>query len=248
MKRVQKIFGKYQPELPVVPIVTAAAVLVFFMSSYQSVPLREVSILEQDDSLAAYLAELPKLPAPPNDLPAINQPQLSTVELPKKPELMQIAPQLDETVSKPAVPAILDDTISIRIKQDEEVKIKSKTGDKTIFLNNKKVKKPVIENLAPESIKSITVAGDEIFVQTKDYEPKSEISISDDLKGIIEIRSKETNKKPLFILDGEIVAENQIQELKPDDIQSINVLKNESAQALYGEKAKNGVIIIKLKK
>jgi len=32
-----------------------------------------------------------------------------------------------------------------------------------------------------------------------------------------------------------------------DDIQSINVLKDKSATELYGEKGKNGVVIIRLK-
>lgn len=50
----------------------------------------------------------------------------------------------------------------------------------------------------------------------------------------------------LYIVDG-VEIEN-IENINPDDIQSIDVLKNESATILYGEKGKNGVILITTKK
>ncbi|MGE6220006.1 TonB family protein [Nubsella zeaxanthinifaciens] len=52
---------------------------------------------------------------------------------------------------------------------------------------------------------------------------------------------------PLYILDGKPM-ESSIGSLNPDDIESISVLKDAGATALYGEKAKNGVIIITTKK
>jgi len=36
--------------------------------------------------------------------------------------------------------------------------------------------------------------------------------------------------------------------VKPEDIESISVLKDAHATAIYGEKGKNGVIIITMKK
>lgn len=50
---------------------------------------------------------------------------------------------------------------------------------------------------------------------------------------------------PLFIVDGKEI--KTIENIKPDDIESINVLKGESATKIYGEKGKNGVVIITLK-
>ncbi len=47
---------------------------------------------------------------------------------------------------------------------------------------------------------------------------------------------------PLFILDGKEIL--HIENIKPDEIESISVLKDKSATALYGDKAKNGVILI----
>ncbi|TFF38448.1 M56 family metallopeptidase [Mucilaginibacter psychrotolerans] len=52
--------------------------------------------------------------------------------------------------------------------------------------------------------------------------------------------------KPLYMLDGkEVIGLDQI---NPDDIQSISVLKDNSATALYGDKGKNGVVLIVTKK
>ncbi|MDO5981605.1 M56 family peptidase [Flavivirga spongiicola] len=55
-------------------------------------------------------------------------------------------------------------------------------------------------------------------------------------------------EKPLFILDGNEMLESEILNLSPNKIESISVLKNDSAIALYGKKAKNGVVIISTKK
>ena len=51
---------------------------------------------------------------------------------------------------------------------------------------------------------------------------------------------------PLLFVDGEEVP--SIDEIKPKDIESISVLKDNSATAIYGTKGKNGVILITTKK
>ncbi len=60
---------------------------------------------------------------------------------------------------------------------------------------------------------------------------------------------------PLLIVDGvishfndKIAFENKLKDIKPDDIQSIDVLKGEKATAQFGEKGQNGVIIVTMKK
>ena len=52
--------------------------------------------------------------------------------------------------------------------------------------------------------------------------------------------------KPLHIVNGEEF-KGELKELNPDNIESINVLKDEAALNKYGDKGKNGVIEIKLK-
>jgi len=54
---------------------------------------------------------------------------------------------------------------------------------------------------------------------------------------------------PLIVLDGEVLPANfNMSILKPESIEKIEVLKDASATAIYGEKGKNGVIIITSKK
>ena len=60
------------------------------------------------------------------------------------------------------------------------------------------------------------------------------------------VKINPVSEKPLYIVDGMPV--NNIDQINPNDIESISVLKDKSATALYGEKGKNGVILITLKK
>ena len=52
--------------------------------------------------------------------------------------------------------------------------------------------------------------------------------------------------KPLFIVDGKEIEEGK--SIFPDEVQSITILKDESAVLIYGEKARNGVVVITTKK
>lgn len=65
-------------------------------------------------------------------------------------------------------------------------------------------------------------------------------------EGVILITRKKT-ASPLIIIDGE---ENEgiKNNLQPYEIQSVTVLKGEQAVAQYGDKGKNGVIVITRKK
>lgn len=61
-------------------------------------------------------------------------------------------------------------------------------------------------------------------------------------------RSITGNNQPLYVIDGLPVAGGtRINDLNPNDIESMNVLKGPAASALYGLRASNGVIVIKTK-
>jgi TonB-linked SusC/RagA family outer membrane protein len=53
------------------------------------------------------------------------------------------------------------------------------------------------------------------------------------------------NPSPLYVVDGMYMTENP--NLNPDDVESIDVLKDASAAAQYGAQASNGVIVIRTK-
>lgn len=61
-------------------------------------------------------------------------------------------------------------------------------------------------------------------------------------------KAKVTEIKPLLILEGKEIAEEAMKDLNPNEIVSINVIKDKNAIDKYGEKGKNGVIEIFLKK
>ena len=72
------------------------------------------------------------------------------------------------------------------------------------------------------------------------------------IRGIGSLRS---GTQPLYVLDGFLldnsdngIATNPLNFLNPNDIASIDVLKDASATALYGSRASNGVIVITTKK
>lgn len=60
-------------------------------------------------------------------------------------------------------------------------------------------------------------------------------------------RTPNPDNVPMIIIDGVPVLNNEIKNLNPDDIESIHILKDATATAIYGCRASNGVIIITTK-
>ncbi len=78
------------------------------------------------------------------------------------------------------------------------------------------------------------------------------------LRGNTNITSQDARSTPLYVIDGVIMDENDlgvidltstnpISGINPNDIESIDVLKDASASAIYGARAANGVIVITTK-
>src|SRR6185295_9811525 len=61
------------------------------------------------------------------------------------------------------------------------------------------------------------------------------------------VRSLTASNDPLYVVDG-IPITGGIQDFNPQMIESIEVLKDASATAIYGSRAANGVIIVTTKK
>ncbi len=67
--------------------------------------------------------------------------------------------------------------------------------------------------------------------------------------GTLEIRGDNTLKtasNPLLVLDG-VIYQGAMEDINPNDIESIDVLKDASSSAIFGARAANGVIIITTK-
>jgi len=66
---------------------------------------------------------------------------------------------------------------------------------------------------------------------------------------VLRLNGKLNMSKALVIIDGvEAKGINPLENVNPNDIESVSVLKDLSATALYGDKGKNGVILIKTRK
>lgn len=146
---------------------------------------------------------------------------------------------------------------TVIIKEENKTQFYSTTQkDSVIYIiDGDVVKKEALEILEPSKIKSIKVIKD-----------KKSIEKYGDVEGVIKIITKSQNdkeasntainivknstsqnKNALYILNGKEVNKNIVDELKKDNITFISVLKDEKATKKYGEKGKNGVIIIETK-
>ncbi len=93
-----------------------------------------------------------------------------------------------------------------------------------------------LEDIDPKTIESMNVLKDEMA--TKKYGEQGK-------DGVIEITTKE---KPIYVVDGTILKGKNIEDIDPNTIESIDVLRGETATKLYGDQGKNGVVSIHLKK
>lgn len=89
-------------------------------------------------------------------------------------------------------------------------------------------------NLRNDSIRKLTLASTIFYKKSDSSKKLSSVDIS------------EMKTNPLFMLNGKEV--DNITNLNPDKIESISVLKAESATSIYGAKAINGVVVIITKK
>ena len=83
------------------------------------------------------------------------------------------------------------------------------------------------------------------------YRNDPKINLSNTFNSKIEFRDTKTfgaANNPLIVIDGIVSPDTKMDDIDPQTIHSVNVLKGESATAKYGEKGKNGVIEIAIKK
>ncbi len=108
------------------------------------------------------------------------------------------------------------------------------------FVDGKKMDKSVIESLSPNLIYSIDILKEESAKARYGDEGKN---------GVVLITTKDYNKKkPLWMVDGKKIDDYAWNTLPSDKIDKIVILKDSNTIKLYGEEAKNGVVIISTKK
>ncbi len=114
--------------------------------------------------------------------------------------------------------------------------------------------------------KKISVTGAIAMISSNDSRKQKSSNVSQTLQGrvagvqiesksknsapIVAIRGKASttqSNEPLYVIDGVPVNTDDFKKLKPNYIKDINVLKDASSTAIYGNRASNGVIIVNTK-
>lgn len=131
-----------------------------------------------------------------------------------------------------------DDNEIIEIIVDED----GNKNEEIIIVNGKKVDITEVKDkiIVEGKSKNVWVSKDgsnEDIVTIENGDSKSNIFISTDNK-----------KDPLIILDGKEASKKELKDLDSNKIESVIVLKDKKATEKYGDKGKDGVIIIKTKK
>lgn len=112
------------------------------------------------------------------------------------------------------------------------------TKNTTSFSNVEKVK--VVKGYPNATGSTFTWNSDKVASASGTHTPKVEVMVA----GV------DKNDPPLYYIenDGEMKEVKDLKSIQPENIASIEVLKDKSATDIFGEKGKNGVIIVKLKK
>jgi TonB-dependent starch-binding outer membrane protein SusC len=117
------------------------------------------------------------------------------------------------------------------------------------------------------TVKKSDLTGSVIRVTGEDFKTQSMVQLSEMLTGTVagfnatqgtsaaggasmEIRgpkSLSAGSNPLIVLDG-VIFNGNLRDINPNDIQSVDILKDASSAAVYGAKAASGVVLITTKK
>ncbi len=125
----------------------------------------------------------------------------------------------------------------------EKGEIKTFTDKEEIRKENERLK-PLLQSGSIKEEISVNTIEKSMTIRILDKPKTSERGVNVFSQPNVDI----VNGEPLFVIDGKVVSEDGISNLKPDDIATMEVLKNASGTAIYGEKGKNGVIVITTKK
>jgi TonB-linked SusC/RagA family outer membrane protein len=136
-------------------------------------------------------------------------------------------------------------TLQSATKLDEVIVTSyGETSKKKSAASTQRITSETIENRPNASvIQTLTgqVAGLDIF--TNSGQPGA--------NSLIELRGSNSingNTEPLILLDGTPIDEDEFSQLNPNEIESLDVLKDAGGTAIYGNRGANGVILIKTKR
>lgn len=156
----------------------------------------------------------------------------------------------------------------VKTKESKSAFVEIKDGAKPdVYIDGKKYDSEILDLIDPDKIKSISVYKGEsamekfqtenvIEIITKKNESRKKkadtkkdnmnITVKSDRINIISYgKANDNEKHPVIIIDGKLKNKEEMKELSPDDIEQIEVLKDEKTLKKYNTKV--GVILITTK-
>ncbi|MBP1838824.1 M56 family metallopeptidase [Formosa algae] len=124
------------------------------------------------------------------------------------------------------------------------------------FLDDKKITPEEMKAIDPETIAEVNVLKDQLTIDKYGDDAKDGVikiilkKDSDNIETSTQSKNTETNKPTNFLIfiDGVDKTGTPLNDINPDTIESMNVLRGNAATEKYGDKAKEGVIELTLKK
>ncbi len=139
---------------------------------------------------------------------------------------------------------------SIRIKVDHS---NMSDEESLVIVNGEEKSIKELESIDMDQVTAIDVIKTDKSVTKYGDKGKDGVIVvkaltENDKESSISSVTQKSSANPMIMLDGKEITKEQLDALAPEKIESISVLKDESAQKLYGDKGVNGVIVIETKK
>ncbi|WP_190246212.1 M56 family metallopeptidase [Gelidibacter gilvus] len=176
---------------------------------------------------------------------------------------------IENTTEKVSYKNTIDENnkvINVKKSNSETGIFKNSETSPLVIFDGKEINNDEMEDIHPNSIAHIEVLKDNSA--TKVYGKKGENGVilitskkdgfsktkNEEIIIIIEDENQKSSStsnngiRPLYILDGKEISKEEMETIDSNNIESVDVLKNEASTKKYGEKGKNGVILITTKK
>lgn len=268
-RRIIRLFGK-QPSTYHTKGILSFVLLLTLSTAFAFVaPIQELPSTESHEVQEIAIINSQEIPEPlvvpqPEEMPVMDNVPVEKPVAPNKP--LEVSALPDTPVEKPIVPEtpVEADTVPKEDgKKKVQINVMSKSETQPVYIiDGEEVSHEEVGELNPDEIEKINVLKDKnatdkygskgsngvVEITTKDN------STSTSLKGYgtkAEKRNDNTmsqsETQPLYIIDGEKVPYEKVEELNADKIEQVDVLKDKNATEKHGADGKNGVVEITTK-
>lgn len=147
---------------------------------------------------------------------------------------------------------VVRDTTKVTVWNNKKQKVIEELSDdakRAIFMvDGTRMNYDKVQVIDPQEIDNVSVLKGDAATSVYGTEAKDGVVIittkNNGHSSSTERRMGVSDGNPLILMNGVAITKEEMDKINPDDIESVNVFKGEQATRLYGEKGKNGVVII----